>query len=79
MAEEAPVMRTTLSSMFSLERLRKSHSKPWIKDRVGHEKASMTMLAGGTMKLSNELKKSMGVARIGMRRCLKRIGIEGKR
>lgn len=58
-ADEAPVMTTTLSSMFSLKKLWKNHSIAWRKVRVGHAKASITMLAGGTTKFKKELKRSM--------------------
>lgn len=49
-AEEAPVMTTTLFSMLSLLNVLKNHSRAWMKESVGHAKASITILAGGTTK-----------------------------
>lgn len=59
MAEEAPVMTTTLSSMFSWKKLWKNHSTAWRKERVGHAKASIIMLAGGTTRFRNVLNSPM--------------------
>lgn len=49
-AEDAPVMTTTLPSMSSLVRVLSTHSTPRRNDSVGHANASITMLAGGTTR-----------------------------
>jgi hypothetical protein len=50
MAEDAPVMTTTLPSMSSLVSVLSTHSTPRRKVSVGHANASITMLAGGTTR-----------------------------
>ncbi|RZS22283.1 hypothetical protein BHM03_00055031 [Ensete ventricosum] len=63
MAEEAPVMRTTLFSMFSLYKVLKNHSRAWRKESVGHAKASITMPAGGTTRFRMAFKRSIDQTR----------------
>lgn len=57
--EEAPVMITTLSSISSPKKELYIHSQVLMKYKAGHEKASITKLAGGTTKFSTEFTKSI--------------------